>query len=121
MPLVQFDSATPEPVVPTVFPSAQKLKDGIIDGTYTMAYQENGTGLWFRVTEVLSWQSSHREGMWDFRLADTVMLVERELCCKAIVKVAAPHELGSEIKGHGPGVYTAGEAMNNRSWVRMPV
>jgi hypothetical protein len=119
--LVQFDAANPEPVVPSAYPSASKLKDGIIDGTYTMAYKENKTNLWFYVTEVLSWQSSHRDGMWDFRLADTTMLVERELCCKAIVKVSAPHELGSEIKGHGPGIYTVGEAMNNRSWVRMLV
>ena len=117
--LAQFDSANPEPVVPTTYPSALKLRDGIIDGTYTMAYQEFGSNRWFYVTEVLSWQSSHREGMWDFRLADTTMLVERTLCCKAIVKAEAPHELGSEIKGHGPGIYTAGEAMNNRLFVRM--
>ena len=119
--LVQFDAANPEPVVPTTYPSALKLRDGIIDGTYTMAYQEFGSNRWFYVTEVLSWQSSHREGMWDFRLADTTMLVERTLCCKAIVKAAAPHELGMDIRGHGPGIYTAGEAMNNRLFVKVPV
>jgi len=119
--LLQFGSTNPAPVVPSAYPSASVLIAGITDGTYTCAYQESLTDRWFYVTEGFLRSKTDRPGFWDFRLVDTVHLVERKLCCKAVVKATGVPELGFEIKGHGPGIYTVGESMNNRSFVRVPV
>jgi hypothetical protein len=119
--LVQFDAANPEPVVPTSYPSAQKLKDGIIDGTYTIAYQEYGSNRWFYVTDAYSSFSADRDGFWDFKFADTAITTEIKIFFKALVKVTGIPELAFAITGHGPGIYTPGISMNNWTFIRVSV
>lgn len=119
--LAQFDAANPEPVVPTTYPSDLKLKDGIIDGTYTMAYQEFGSNRWFYVTDAYSSFSDDRDGFWDFKFADTAITTEIKICCKALVKATGVPELAFAITGHGPGIYTTGTSMNNWTFIRVLV
>jgi len=113
--LKPFSASTPKPVVPATFPSDLDVKDGIIDGTYTLAYQDSDDN-WYSITESYDRFDDTEAGYISFRWLDTTIPTEIKICCRALVKASGVPELARDIKGYGPGTYGSGdvpEGLNN--------
>jgi len=110
-----FPASSPNPVVPVAYPSDLDVKAGIIDGTYTLAYQDSDDN-WYLITEAYDYFEDAEAGYISFRWLDTTIVTEIKICCRAVVKASGVPELAREIKGHGPGTYGSGdvsESLNN--------
>jgi len=113
--LKPFSASTPKPVVPATFPSDLDVKDGIIDGTYTLAYQDSDDN-WYSITESYDRFDDTEAGYISFRWLDTTIVAEILLTSRAVVKASGVPELARESEVHGPGTYGSGgvaEGLNN--------
>jgi hypothetical protein len=116
--LKAFSASNPAPVRPASFPSQSDLKEGILDGTYTMAYKDETTDQWYYLSSNFKEYLTDDPPYWDFLWNSISVNSSYKLTEKAIVVATVIPHLGDELKNFGPSSYVSGDSLNLGWWIK---
>lgn len=117
--LKAFSASNPVPVHPATFPDNTTLRDGIIDGTYTIAYYNQSADQWLYLRADFQQHYSDMPPYWDF-LWEPMVVSGPSICLtrRAVVKSAGVPELGAEIFDDGKSNLHDGDHLYMGFWIK---
>jgi len=116
--LKAFSASNPAPVRPASFPSQSDLKDGILDGTYTMAFKDQTRDQWYYLSSTFNEYLIDDPPYWDFSWNPITVGSPYKFTDKAIVVATGVPYLGDESRNFGPSSYVSGDILNLGWWIK---
>ena len=116
--LKAFSASAPAPIPPSSFPDNVTLRDGIIDGTYTISYYDETSDKWYYLTSGFEKHMSDDSPYWDFLW--NPMDVSGSYCFtkRAVVKSTGSPDLGAEIFNDGKSNLHNGDLLYMGFWIK---
>lgn len=118
MALKAFGAANPTPVRPASYPDNATLRDGIVDGTYTIAYKDALSDGWYYLTASFLEQKTDDPPYWDFLWDPITVSGSYKFTERAVVLSSGTPHLGAAAMEFGPGDYASGDELNLGWWVK---